>query len=176
MRTYLIPITLLCTLLAGCTLEEKKDTSATAAPVVSVPALPAPTEPKMQAGGPGGMMPQGTDKPAPPMGMPPMAGGGGVTAPLTPTPDLDKKIASAEKGKGKKAIAVAYAARGTFRMNDQDAGAKVKYRAALDDYRKALAADPTNTEASGNKAQIEAIYKQMGRPIPGEEATITPAK
>ena len=99
-----------------------------------------------------------------------MGGGpGGATAPLTPTPELDKAIAAAEKGKDKKATAVAYATRGTVRMNDDAAGAKVKYRAALEDYRKALSLDAANEEAAKNKEMIESIYKSMGRPIPGEE-------
>jgi hypothetical protein len=104
------------------------------------------------------------------MGGAPMMGAGMAppTAPLTPSPDLDKKIAAAEKAGDKKAIAAAYATRGTFHMNDAKAGARVKYRAALDDYRKALQADPANAEAKANKQMIENIYKQMGRPVPGE--------
>ncbi len=96
-----------------------------------------------------------------------------ASAPLTPTLELDKKITEAEKGKDKKATAAAYAARGTVRMNDDKAGAKVKYRAALDDYRKALSLDPENAEAKTNKEMIESIYKSMGRPIPGEEDSAT---
>lgn len=85
---------------------------------------------------------------------------------LTPTPALDKKIAAAVKGGNKKQIADAYAARGTFRMNDSGGAPKVIYRAALQDYRQALKFDATNKEAQTNKALIESIYKQMGRPIP----------
>ncbi|MDX1933690.1 MAG: hypothetical protein SFU56_13920 [Capsulimonadales bacterium] len=114
----------------------------------------------MQAGGPGGVMPQGAPGAMPGMAM--------ASAPLTKTPELDQKIADAEKGKDKKKIAAAYAERGTFRMNDDAAGARVKYRAALEDYRKAQAADPGNAEAAGNKKMIEDIYKSMGRPVPGE--------
>ncbi len=99
-------------------------------------------------------------------GAPMMGMGSSPTAPLSPTPDLDAKIASAEKSGNKKAIAAAYAERGTFRENDEHAGARVKYRAALQDFRKALAADPNNVEAKTNKDEIESIYKQMGRPIP----------
>lgn len=100
----------------------------------------------------------------------PMAGGGQAppNAPLTPTAEMDKKIVETEKGGDKKAVAAAYAARGTFRMNDAAAGTKIKYKAALADYRKALAADPTNAEAKDSKAMIESIYKSMGRPVPGE--------
>jgi hypothetical protein len=112
---------------------------------------------------PGASAPSGAVGPM--MGAP-MMGGGSPTDPLTPTPDLDSKIADAEKSGKKPAIAAAYAERGTFRMNDAKAGARVKYRAALQDYRKALAADPTNAEAKANKDEIESIYKEMGRPIP----------
>lgn len=100
------------------------------------------------------------------MGGPMMAGQTPPNAPLTKTPEMDQAIATADKGKDKKAIAAAYAARGTFRMNDAAAGARIKYKAALEDYRKALAADPTNAEAKSNKEIIEGIYKSMGRPIP----------
>jgi hypothetical protein len=99
----------------------------------------------------------------------PFAGGGAPTAPLTPTPELDVKIEKAGKAGDEKALAAALAERGTFRMNDDNAGAKVKYRAALDDYRKALEADPKNEDAAKNKKMIEDIYTSMGRPIPGAE-------
>ncbi len=101
----------------------------------------------------------------------PFAGGmaGDPNAPLTPTPDLDSIIAGLEKGKDKKALAAAYATRGYERMTDENAGARVKYRKALEDYRVALKNDPTNEKASKNKEVIENIYRDMGRPIPGEE-------
>jgi hypothetical protein len=103
-----------------------------------------------------------------------MAGmmGADPSAPLSKTPDLDKKIAAAQKKGDKKAIADAYAKRGTFRMYDDKAGARVKYRAALDDYRAALKADPTNTEAAKSKKTIEDVYRSMGRPVPGEEKSV----
>jgi hypothetical protein len=103
------------------------------------------------------------------VGAAPFAGMAAPTNPLTPTPDLDSAIAAADKGTDKKAIAAAYAARGTFRMNDEKAGARVKYRAALEDYRKSLKADPANAEAKTNKKMIEDIYRSMGRPVPGED-------
>ena len=99
----------------------------------------------------------------------PFAGGADAQAPLTPTPELDMKIEKAGKAGDEKALAAALAERGTFRMNDDNAGAKVKYRAALDDYRKALEADPKNEDAIKNKKMIEDIYTSMGRPIPGAE-------
>lgn len=160
--------------MSGCTLQEAKDQVSPAPPATAplADAAPGAAPPgqagTMQAGGPGGVMPQGM-----PAAMPGMAT---ATAPLTKTPDLDKKIADAEKSKDKAKIAAAYAGRGTFRMNDAAAGAKVKYRAALEDYRKALAADPTNAEAAQNKQEIESIYTSMGRPIPGEESTRTNTK
>jgi hypothetical protein len=168
-NALLLPLTLAATaLLVGCTLQEAKDTASpapaagTALPAAAASSPPgtAEGEPKMQAGGPGG----------PIMGGAPMMGGGMAppTAPLTPTPELDKKIAAAEKGGDKKAVAAAYATRGTVHMNDAKAGARVKYRAALADYRKALQADPGNAEAKTNKQMIESIYKQMGLPVPGD--------
>ncbi|MBC8142221.1 MAG: hypothetical protein H7Y38_12355, partial [Armatimonadetes bacterium] len=99
----------------------------------------------------------------------PMMGGGDPMAPVTPTPELDAAIAKAEAGTDKKAIAVAYAKRGYARMTDDNAGQRVKYRVALDDFRAALKNDPANKEAKQYKATIEEIYTSMGRPVPGTE-------
>lgn len=85
---------------------------------------------------------------------------------LPATPQLDAQIAAAQKGSDKKKLAVLLANRGTQRMNDPNAAARVKYRAALQDYRAALKADATNLEAKTNAKLIESIYTQMGRPIP----------
>ncbi len=41
-----------------------------------------------------------------------------------------------------------------------------KYPSALRAYRKVLELDKSNQKAKENVTQIEAIYKQMGRPIP----------
>ena len=90
----------------------------------------------------------------------------GTSTALTPTPQLDAKIAQLSKGNNKKALAAAYADRGTERMNDGPSLPRVKYRAALADYRQALKLDPTNVQAQTNKKQIEDIYRSMGRPIP----------
>jgi tetratricopeptide (TPR) repeat protein len=42
----------------------------------------------------------------------------------------------------------------------------IKYRPALKAYRRVLELEPMHAEAQKNKAQIEEIYKAMGRPIP----------
>lgn len=98
-----------------------------------------------------------------------MAGATDPYAPLSKTPELDKKIADAEKSQDKTAIAKAYTERGMFRMKDDDkAGQRVKYRGALADFRQALKADPKNVEALAAKSEIESIYTGMGRPIPSE--------
>ena len=89
----------------------------------------------------------------------------GSGAVLPASPELDKQIAALQNG-DKKKLAQALADRGTLRMNDSNAAPRVKYRAALADYRLALKADPKNAEALANKKQIEDIYKMMGRPIP----------
>jgi tetratricopeptide (TPR) repeat protein len=99
----------------------------------------------------------------------PMAGATDPYAPLSKTPELDKAIADTEKAADKTALAAAYSKRGMFRMKDDDkAGQRVKYRAALSDFRKALAADPKNVEALAAKSEIESIYTGMGRPVPSE--------
>jgi len=41
-----------------------------------------------------------------------------------------------------------------------------KYPGALREYREVLKLDKSNAKAKANIDQIEAIYKQMGRPIP----------
>lgn len=109
--------------------------------------------PMMGGGGAGGPMMAG-----------PMMGGGD----LKPTPVLDAKIAELEKKGDKKALAQAYADRGYEKMMDESAAPRVKYRAALADFRLALKADPSNQKAKENKQTIEDIYRSMGRPVPGE--------
>ncbi|MFM7320648.1 MAG: hypothetical protein ACKO5K_03860 [Armatimonadota bacterium] len=95
------------------------------------------------------------------------AGADDAYAPLTPTPDLDKAIADAAGAKDNKALSDAYAARGAYRTRgDEKAGQRVKYRAALSDFRKALEANPKNADAKAGKNEIEQIYTMMGRPIP----------
>lgn len=71
---------------------------------------------------------------------------------------------------GEAAQAQKLAAEGTKIMNDPKLTPKEKYPKALDLYRDALALDPSNKEAKENKAMIEAIYKSMGREVPGEES------
>lgn len=44
-----------------------------------------------------------------------------------------------------------------------------KYHRALVEYRHALDLDPDNNKVIAEIAQIEDIYRSMGRPIPGEE-------
>ena len=94
----------------------------------------------------------------------------GSASTLTSTPKLDGRIATLEKsGKDKKALAAVYAERGYARMTDNNAAPRVKYRAALGDFRRALTLDPANAKAKQNVALIEGIYKSMGRPIPNNE-------
>lgn len=122
------------------------------APSTTAPQTGAPDASSTQS--PGAKMPQ----------VPPgMSMGNGAVLPASPA--LDKQIAALQNG-DKKKLAQAYASRGSLRMNDPNAGPRVKYRAALEDYRLALKADPKNPEALANKKQIEDIYKMMGRPIP----------
>ena len=98
------------------------------------------------------------------------AGDGDAYAPLSPTPEMDKAIADAKASGDKKKLAAAYAIRGDYRTNeDAKAGQRVKYRAALSDYRNALKADKGNEQAAAGKTQIEQIYTMMGRPIPSVE-------
>ena len=90
----------------------------------------------------------------------------GTNAMLSPTLEQDAQIVALQKSGDKKKLAQAFADRGTLRMNDGPASPRVKYRAALADYRAALQADPTNIEAKTNKKLIESIYTSMEMPIP----------
>jgi len=147
-----------------------------AAPMSSQPAAFAPAQPAAGTG----EAPGAANAPAAMAaggGEAPYAGGqkapgGDVSpeAPLSPTPGLDAKIAQAEKSGDKKAISAAYTERGSTRMYDERAGRRVKYRAALDDFRKAVAADPTNDTAKSAKETIESIYQSMHKEIPSSGA------
>ncbi len=92
----------------------------------------------------------------------------GAGASLTATPALDTRIATLEKKPdGNKAeLAAAYAERGNARMTDAAAAPRVKYPAALKDFRRALKLDPKNVDAKQSAQTIEAIYTRMGRPVP----------
>jgi len=52
-------------------------------------------------------------------------------------------------------------------MNNDNLPPRMKYPGALKLYRRALVLNPKHVEAAKNKALIEGIYKDMGRPIPG---------
>lgn len=103
-----------------------------------------------------------------PLGDAPPGPGAQASGSLTPTIELDTKIALLEQqGDAKKELAVAYAERGTIHMNDGAAPPRLKYRAALKDFRQALQLDPANTTAKQGKQLIEQIYQSLGRPVPG---------
>ena len=65
-----------------------------------------------------------------------------------------------------KALADAHLAAADSYMADAALPPMRKYPSALRAYRKVLEFDKNNQKAKENVAQIEAIYKQMGRPIP----------
>ena len=66
----------------------------------------------------------------------------------------------------KKAYVDATVKFGTATMTSNALPPRSKYPGALKLYREALKVDPKNDEAKNNAAMIEAIYKQMGRPVP----------
>ncbi|WP_395094336.1 hypothetical protein [Armatimonas sp.] len=148
--TFLLPLAALG--LLGCSPEKPAEPDTTALAHSSVAATP-----KLETA------------PVAPVAGGPTADATDPFAPLSKTPELDKKIADAEKSGDKTALANAYSKRGMFRMRDDDkAGQRVKYRGALADFRKALKTDPKNVEALAAKSEIESIYTGMGRPIPSE--------
>jgi tetratricopeptide (TPR) repeat protein len=112
-------------------------------------------------------------RPAPPISLKETEGKPVAASPepadLTPTHELDDAIISAEKSGDKIKIGAAYADRGYVRMNDDAAGPKIKYRKALSDFKKALAADPKNEKATKAKKAIEDVYASMGMPVPDVE-------
>jgi hypothetical protein len=127
-------------LLSGCTqTTEAPSTTASVSTETTPPAAvnaapgPAASAGETAAGGTNnaGTMPPG---PASAGGVPPMAGGGAPfaggamggdpNAPISPSPELDKKIVAAEKSGDKKAIGVAYTERGAARLYDEKAGAR----------------------------------------------------
>lgn len=63
----------------------------------------------------------------------------------------------------KRAAAAAYLERGNVYYS---AGQPRLYKYALADFREALRFDPANAEAKDKMAQIEEIYRGMGRPVP----------
>jgi len=80
---------------------------------------------------------------------------------------LDKAHAATPKSaEVTKALAEAHLAAADSYMADASLPPMRKYPSALRAYRKVLELDPRNQKAKDNVAQIEAIYKQMGRPIP----------
>lgn len=152
---------------AGCTGPDQTAGAVTAPPPASgAAAIPeaapagaftaAPSPSSAAAGAPAGALPPVTISQSE------------LYAPLSPTPDLDARIAAAVKSGNKKAIGDAYTERGATRMYDDKAGMRVKYRKALADFREALKADPTNQTAKAAKDQIESIYRSLHRPIPAD--------
>lgn len=80
---------------------------------------------------------------------------------------LEKAHAAAPKSaEVTKALAEAHLAAADSYMADAALPPMRKYPAALRAYRKVLELDKANQKAKENVDQIEAIYKQMGRPIP----------
>jgi PBP1b-binding outer membrane lipoprotein LpoB len=131
-----------------------------------------PTTPVTEDATPAPAVPISHDtKPVPPVAVAPIdpAAPAANVADLTPTHELDDAIISAEKSGDKAKIGAAYADRGYVRMNDDAAGPKIKYRKALSDFKKALAADPKNEKATKAKKAIEDVYASMGMPVPDVE-------
>ncbi len=89
------------------------------------------------------------------------------------TDDLDAAKSAFETAPSegnKKKLILAYVALGDYMQYDSSVSPREgKYHRALVEYRHALELDPGNQKITGEIAQIEDIYRSMGRPIPGEE-------
>jgi hypothetical protein len=93
-----------------------------------------------------------------------------ATDPLRATPQYDAAITAAEKAGDKAALCKAYLTRGFLRMSDAKAGDPLRYGGALADFRKAVAADPTNTRAVKGMETAEAALKARKLPTPPDPA------
>ncbi len=102
---------------------------------------------------------------------------GGTGKPGAKDPKVEKdrtaalKLEKQLKAKPKDAalrnkVADAYYLLGHDMMMSPILDRKVKYRGALANFRIALKYNPKQSQAAGEKNMIEAIYRQMGRPIP----------
>ena len=82
---------------------------------------------------------------------------------------LEKQLKAKPKdAKLKVATAEAYYKAGfASEYSKQSLPSPVRYRTALKHYRRCLALNPGHEKAKKEKAQIEMIYRQMGRPVPG---------
>jgi tetratricopeptide (TPR) repeat protein len=133
----------------------------------TAPAPPgAPNANPMAAPGPPG-------GPGAPAGAP--AGGtSGADTGAAPHPELAKKVSDLEAAYAKnpsdaatkKQLATATYEYGHTLMMDPQLSPRVKYRAALKEFRRVLELDPNHQQAASEKAMIESIYRQMGRPVP----------
>lgn len=82
------------------------------------------------------------------------------------------KTAFAKKpkdAKAKNAFVNSAFAVGIGRMYSVSLPPRAKYSTALDAFREVLKLDPKHKEAKSNYEMIADIYKQMGRPVPGEK-------
>jgi hypothetical protein len=121
--------------------------------------------------GPNSMTAPGPDGASTSTTMPPGPGGAATTE--TPHPELAKKVTDTEaayakdpSAANKKQLVEAAYTYGNTMMNDPELPPRVKYRAALKQFRRALALDPSHAGSKKNKEMIESIYRQMGRPVP----------
>ena len=80
---------------------------------------------------------------------------------------LDKQLKAKPKDAAlKMKVAEAFYQAGHTLEYSTKLGSKTRYRGALKHYRRALALNPKHAGALKEKQQIEAIYQQMGMPIP----------
>jgi hypothetical protein len=106
-------------------------------------------------------------------GKPPFAGGAGADKDAAVDKlhaaalNLEKQSKAKPKDtKLKLKAAEAYYQSGHAAEYSPNLSPRVKYRAALRDYRAALALDPAHKKAAQEKKTIEDIYKSMGREVP----------
>jgi hypothetical protein len=144
----------------GCTKTQQADNTAAPAPPG------APNANPMAAPGP----PGGPGAPAPA----PAGGASGAATGAAPHPELAKKVSDLEAAYAKnpsdaatkKQLVTATYEYGHTLMMDPQLPPRMKYRTALKEFRRVLELDPNHQQAASEKAMIESIYRQMGRPVP----------
>ena len=81
-----------------------------------------------------------------------------------------KKFSAESSDAAKAALVKAYVDFGDYMQYESSVSPRQgKYHRALLEYRHALELEPGHAKVLGEIAQIEEIYRSMGRPIPGEE-------
>jgi hypothetical protein len=155
-RTRLLLLAVGLGVVTGCTKSEQAENSAASPP------------------GPPGANPMSAPGPPGAPNAAPAGGASSAAAGEAPHPEMAKKVSELEAayaknpsdaGTKKQLVSATYEYGHTV-MTDPNLSPRIKYRAALKEFRRVLELDPNHKQAASEKEMIESIYRQMGRPIP----------